>query len=166
MQCCLLCSLLTRLAKSNNLLYPEVDRTNHVLLYACRNCNYQEEARQSLVFRNDLMSITKEQPGVVDNLMKDPTLRRTHDLACPECAHSESVLFQDQGKRIVNRKHPLPLCALCPLHLHPDNTPTLPMPTGMILFYVCTRCNHLFRDPSEPAPAVGPGQVWNDRKKK
>ncbi|EPQ27249.1 uncharacterized protein PFL1_05172 [Pseudozyma flocculosa PF-1] len=126
-------------AECNNLLYPEVDRTNHVLLYACRNCNYSEEARQSLVFRNDLMSVTKEQPGVIDNLMKDPTLARTQDLSCPDCGHSEAVVFQDQSKRILNR---------------------------MILFYVCTRCNHLFRDPPQQAPTTGPGQVWNDRKKK
>ncbi|SPO31264.1 probable DNA-directed RNA polymerase II 14.5 kDa polypeptide [Ustilago trichophora] len=126
-------------AECNNLLYPEVDRTNHVLLYACRNCNYQQESRESLVYRNDLMSVTKEQPGIVDNLMKDPTLRRTHDLNCPNCGHAEAVLFQDQSKRIMNR---------------------------MILFYVCCRCNHLFRDPAQPAPAAGPGQVWNDRKKK
>lgn len=44
---------------SNNLLYPEVDRSNHVLLYSCRNCSYKEEARQNIVFKNDLKSVTK-----------------------------------------------------------------------------------------------------------
>lgn len=44
---------------SNNLLYPEVDRSNHVLLYSCRNCNYREEARENVVFRNDLKSVSK-----------------------------------------------------------------------------------------------------------
>ncbi|PWN49781.1 putative DNA-directed RNA polymerase II 14.5 kDa polypeptide, partial [Violaceomyces palustris] len=118
-------------AECNNLLYPEVDRNNHVLLYACRNCNYSEESRESMVYRNDLMSISKEQPGVIDNLMKDPTLARTQELTCPECAHSEAVVFQDQSKRILNK---------------------------MILFYVCCRCNYLFRDPPRPAPAEKPGE--------
>lgn len=44
---------------SNNLLYPEVDRSNHVLLYSCRNCSHKEEARSNMVFKNDLKSVTK-----------------------------------------------------------------------------------------------------------
>ena len=106
-------------AECNNLLYPEADRTNNVLLYACRNCSYRTEATSPLVFRNDLKDISKEQPGVVDELMTDPTLRRTHDLTCPQCGHTEAVLFQDQTKRTFNK---------------------------MILFYVCCYCNFLFQD--------------------
>ncbi|CAO1613660.1 unnamed protein product [Jaminaea pallidilutea] len=106
-------------AECNNLLYPEVDRSNHVLLYSCRNCNYREEARENIVFRNDLKSVTKEQPGVIDSIRTDPTLPRRHDHICPECGHSESVYFQDQSKRIQNR---------------------------MILFYVCTNCETCYMD--------------------
>lgn len=36
-----------------------VDRTTQTLLNACRNCNFREEARNTMVFRNDLMSVTK-----------------------------------------------------------------------------------------------------------
>ena len=50
-------------SRSNNLLYPEVDRSNHVLLYSCRNCNYREEARENVVFRNDLKSVSKVSKG-------------------------------------------------------------------------------------------------------
>lgn len=74
---------------SNNLLYPEVDRSNHVLMYSCRNCNFTEEAKHNLVFRNDLKSVTKEQPGVIDSIRTDPTLPRRNDHICPECGHSE-----------------------------------------------------------------------------
>ena len=47
--------------RSNNLLYPQVDRSTQTLLNACRNCPYKEEAQNKMVFRNDLMSVTKEQ---------------------------------------------------------------------------------------------------------
>jgi DNA-directed RNA polymerase subunit M/transcription elongation factor TFIIS len=72
-----------------NLLYPRVDHANHVLLNACRNCPYYEEAQSNLVFRNDLMSVSKEQAGVTDGLAKDPTLRRTAELECPRCGRAE-----------------------------------------------------------------------------
>ncbi|AXA49500.1 DNA-directed RNA polymerase II subunit RPB9 [Malassezia restricta] len=106
-------------AECNNLLYPEADQTNHVLMYACRNCPYRTEAANPLVFRNDLKLISKEQPGIIDELMTDPTLRRTLDLTCPSCGHTEAVMFQDQSKRTFNK---------------------------MIFFYVCCYCNHLFHD--------------------
>lgn len=55
----------------------------------------------------------KEQPGIIDELMTDPTLRRTLDLTCPSCGHTEyvvlckinetrAVMFQDQSKRTFN----------------------------------------------------------------
>jgi DNA-directed RNA polymerase II subunit RPB9 len=65
-----------------------------------------------MVYRNDLMSITKvscvtergkrsmlivsiscqEQAGVIDQLMKDPTLPRSTEHNCPQCGHHEYVL--------------------------------------------------------------------------
>lgn len=39
---------------SNNLLYPREDRVNMALLYACRNCDYQEESDHKMVYRNQL----------------------------------------------------------------------------------------------------------------
>lgn len=104
---------------SNNLLYPKVHQTTMTLHNACRTCPYSEEARNTMVYRNDLMSISKEQAGVIDQLMKDPTLPRSREHNCPNCGNNESVFFQDQSKRTFNR---------------------------MILFFVCTNCNHLFRD--------------------
>ncbi|KAL9933823.1 hypothetical protein V8E36_007481 [Tilletia maclaganii] len=106
----------------NNLLYPTVDRSNQVLLYACKNCNYREEAAHNMVFRNDLIAVSKEQPGVIDKLMTDPTMPRTNEHACPACGADEAVYFQDQSKRTFNR---------------------------MTLFYVCCSCNKLFTDAIE-----------------
>ncbi|KDN42287.1 putative DNA-directed RNA polymerase II 14.5 kDa polypeptide [Tilletiaria anomala UBC 951] len=122
----------------NNLLYPEEDRTNHVLLYSCRNCDYREEAGSQLVFRNDLISVTQEQPGVIDNITKDPTLQRVEQ-KCPYCGNQEAVCFQDQSKRIFNR---------------------------MILFFCCCNCEKLFQDPEVSRKAgtntqVNPEDVTN-----
>ena len=82
----------------------KADRSNYVLMFACRNCPYRTEAHNPMVYRNDLKAVTKvrpillataytaqEQPGYVDEIMLDPTLRRTHDLNCPNCGNSECV---------------------------------------------------------------------------
>lgn len=45
-----------------------------VLLYACRNCTYQEETRNPCVFKHDLIVQTKETAGVTQDLETDPTL--------------------------------------------------------------------------------------------
>ncbi|PKI85776.1 Rpb9p [Malassezia vespertilionis] len=108
-----------------HVLTSKADRTNHVLTYVCRNCDYRTEASQPLVFKNDLKNTSKEQPGVVEELMTDPTLWRTHDMSCPSCGNSESVVFQDQSKRDLNK---------------------------MIFFYVCCYCNFLFQDEPQDQP--------------
>ena len=76
-------------------------------------------ARSTADYGKYLLAV-QEQPGFVDELMTDPTLRRTQDLTCPNCGHSEyvackhvsrtrwltcfhrAVLFQDQSKRTFN----------------------------------------------------------------
>lgn len=45
-----------------------------VLMYACRNCPYQEETRNPCVFKHDLIVQTKESAGVTQDLETDPTL--------------------------------------------------------------------------------------------
>ena len=104
---------------SNNLLYPTVHASTMTLMNSCRTCTYTEPARNVMVYRNDLMSVSKEQAGVIDQLMKDPTLPRSREHSCPKCGNNESVFFQDQSKRTFNR---------------------------MIYFFVCTQCNHVFKD--------------------
>lgn len=44
---------------SNNLLYPREDKINKVLLYACRNCDFQEETRNPCVFKHDLVVVAR-----------------------------------------------------------------------------------------------------------
>ncbi|PLW47792.1 hypothetical protein PCASD_04346 [Puccinia coronata f. sp. avenae] len=65
-----------------NLLYPRADKVHKVLTFACRNCDYFEEAARTdeergdkwLVYRNDLMAESKESAGVTQDLHTDPTL--------------------------------------------------------------------------------------------
>lgn len=37
------------------MLYPKEDRANRVLLFACRNCDHQEEAIDQCVYRNNVL---------------------------------------------------------------------------------------------------------------
>ncbi|KAG9008249.1 DNA-directed RNA polymerase II core subunit rpb9 [Tulasnella sp. JGI-2019a] len=87
----------------------------------CRSCHAEEEARNIVVFRNDLMTDTKEQAGVTADLGNDPTLPHAV-IQCPNCNNDDAVFFQDQSKRKETR---------------------------MILYYVCTdrQCNTVFLNP-------------------
>ncbi|KAK4688510.1 DNA-directed RNA polymerase II subunit RPB9, partial [Tremellales sp. Uapishka_1] len=109
----------------NNLLYPKSDNNAKILLYACRNCNYTENATADFgsapcVYKNDLLTVAREQAGETKDLDTDPTLQRS-DIQCPQCGQHGAVFYQDQGKRIT---------------------------TNMTLFYYCTHCKHNFRDPN------------------
>ncbi|KAI0078059.1 hypothetical protein K474DRAFT_1683963 [Panus rudis PR-1116 ss-1] len=106
----------------NNLLYPKADPQRRIMVYACRICDYDEIGENKCVYRNDLLTVTKEQRGVVTDLPSDPTLAHSN-IVCPQCGHDDAVYFQDQSKRKETR---------------------------MILFYVCTKCNHSFFDPTLP----------------
>ncbi|TRM67062.1 hypothetical protein BD626DRAFT_484634 [Schizophyllum amplum] len=105
----------------NNLLYPKADRQYNRLYYYCRMCARDQPAGEndSIVYRNDLLTVTKEQMGEVGNLETDPTLAHASQM-CPSCHNYDCVIFQDQSKRYQTR---------------------------MILFYVCTRCGNCFIDP-------------------
>ncbi|KAJ7145136.1 hypothetical protein C8R43DRAFT_551395 [Mycena crocata] len=107
-------------SECNNLLYPKADQQRRIMVYACRICTYDEIVENKCVYRNDLLTVTKEQVGVTTDLGTDPTLAHSN-IPCPQCGHEDAVLYQDQSKRKETR---------------------------MILFYVCVKCNHSFTDPS------------------
>ncbi|KAI0752579.1 hypothetical protein C8Q80DRAFT_1147052 [Daedaleopsis nitida] len=106
-------------SECNNLLYPKADPQRRIMVYACRICAYDEIGENQCVYKNDLLTVTKEQLGVINDLTSDPTLAHS-DKECPHCKHTDAVFFQDQSKRKETR---------------------------MILFYVCTKCNSWFTDP-------------------
>ncbi|XP_037898221.1 uncharacterized protein LOC119642960 isoform X1 [Glossina fuscipes] len=39
----------------NNMLYPKEDKENKILLYACRNCDYKQEADSNCIYVNKIM---------------------------------------------------------------------------------------------------------------
>ncbi|KAF9437489.1 DNA-directed RNA polymerase II core subunit rpb9 [Entomortierella beljakovae] len=88
-------------SECNNLLYPREDRSNpdvrtRSLMFACRNCDYQEKADNQCVYRNEILHAPTEQTLLVQDLSTDPTLPRTRT-RCAKCGHEEAVFFQAQG---------------------------------------------------------------------
>ncbi|KIJ16433.1 hypothetical protein PAXINDRAFT_162687 [Paxillus involutus ATCC 200175] len=61
-------------SECNNLLYPKADPQRRIMVYACRICQYEEISDNKCVYRNDLLTVTKEQVGVTTDLGADPTL--------------------------------------------------------------------------------------------
>ncbi|KAF7377680.1 DNA-directed RNA polymerase subunit [Mycena sanguinolenta] len=110
-------------SECNNLLYPKADQQRRIMVYACRICTYDELVENKCVYRNDLLTVTKEQVGVTTDLGSDPTLASALEYPLSQTEFS-AVLYQDQSKRKETR---------------------------MILFYVCVKCNHSFTDPSLPS---------------
>lgn len=56
------------------MLYPKEDTESHRLLFACRTCQYNEEAASSCVFRNVLNNAVGETAGVTQDVGSDPTV--------------------------------------------------------------------------------------------
>ncbi|PPQ87534.1 hypothetical protein CVT25_008536 [Psilocybe cyanescens] len=92
------------------------------MVYGCRICQYDDIVENKCVYRNDLLTVTKEQVGVTTDLGVDATLAHSN-IPCPQCGNDDAVFYQDQSKRKETR---------------------------MILFFVCTKCNHSFTDPTLP----------------
>ncbi|KAJ2394042.1 DNA-directed RNA polymerase II core subunit rpb9 [Coemansia sp. RSA 2559] len=101
----------------NNMLYPREDKERRVLMFACRNCDFQEDAENSCIYRHEVMHIPSEQTMVITDLSSDPTLPRTKEVPCPKCNRAQAVYFQSQSR-------------------HAD--------TRMTLYYVCSNktCQH------------------------
>jgi DNA-directed RNA polymerase II subunit RPB9 len=56
------------------MLYPKEDPDTHRLNFACRTCQYSEEAASSCVFRNVLNNAVGETAGVTQDVGSDPTV--------------------------------------------------------------------------------------------
>uniref|UniRef100_A0A670JAJ3 RNA polymerase II subunit I n=1 Tax=Podarcis muralis TaxID=64176 RepID=A0A670JAJ3_PODMU len=84
---------------SNNMLYPKEDKENRILLYACRNCDYQQEADNSCIYVNKITHEVDELTQIIADVSQDPTLPRTEDHPCQKCGHKEAVFFQSHSAR-------------------------------------------------------------------
>jgi DNA-directed RNA polymerase subunit M/transcription elongation factor TFIIS len=61
-------------SECSNMLYPKEDPDTHRLNFACRTCQYSEEAVSSCVFRNVLNNAVGETAGVTQDVGSDPTV--------------------------------------------------------------------------------------------
>ena len=74
------------------MLYPKEDPDTHRLQFACRTCQYSEEAASSCVFRNILNNAVGETAGVTQDVGSDPTV------GLPLCLFCGSVLWCEGRK--------------------------------------------------------------------
>lgn len=58
----------------SNMLYPKEDRMTNKLMFACRTCQFSEEALSSCVFRNNMYNTVGETAGVTQDVGSDPTV--------------------------------------------------------------------------------------------
>lgn len=64
------------------MLYPKEDPDTHRLQFACRTCQFSEEATSSCVFRNILNNAVGETAGVTQDVGSDPTVGVSLCLLC------------------------------------------------------------------------------------
>ncbi|KAK6633871.1 DNA-directed RNA polymerase II subunit RPB9 [Polyplax serrata] len=83
----------------NNMLYPKEDKENHILLYACRNCDYKQAADSNCIYVNKIMHEIDELTHIVSDVISDPTLPRSEEHPCPKCNNRLAVFFQAQTRR-------------------------------------------------------------------
>ena len=69
-------------SECSNMLYPKEDPDTHRLQFACRTCQYSEEAASSCVFRNILNNAVGETAGVTQDVGSDPTVGLPFCLLC------------------------------------------------------------------------------------
>jgi len=84
----------------SSMLYPQEHNATRTLQYACRLCDYREQAVNPMIYRNVIKKEVKNAlhtvPGAISD---DPTLPRSQNAACANCGHNEAVFFQsDTGQ--------------------------------------------------------------------
>ncbi|XP_057244497.1 DNA-directed RNA polymerase II subunit RPB9-like [Malurus melanocephalus] len=72
----------------NNMLYPKEDKENRILLYACRNCDYQQEADNSCIYVNKITHEV-ECSGEFPKFPQIPqdAMRLYYVCTAPHCGH-------------------------------------------------------------------------------
>lgn len=86
------------------MLYPKEDRINNKLMFACRTCQYSEEAASACVFRNSIYNIIGETAGVTQDVGSDPTVGLP-DVCCTLCGQAITCEFcgepLDDGVEVI-----------------------------------------------------------------
>ena len=92
-----------------NMLYPKeqvVEESIGRLVYDCRICSNFEKTRagdeqDNCVYKSDHNKL-QEHVHVDPECVKDPTLSRRKNIACPRCRHTEAVTFTQPTKDRMN----------------------------------------------------------------
>jgi len=80
------------------MLYPKEDLKDQKLLMACKNCDYEADSHNALVYVNKLKKDHAMRLDLVDpELAKDPTLPHTKETKCPKCKGKEAVFFMSRA---------------------------------------------------------------------
>ncbi|CAM4686727.1 unnamed protein product [Lepidochelys olivacea] len=126
----------------NNMLYPKEDKENRILLYACRNCDYQQEADNSCIYVNKITHEVDELTQIIADVSQDPTLPRTEDHPCQKCGHKEAVFFQSHSARAEVNNQTLQSSSIllwCPI---PDPLDTQRTPSSSFQYITAYQLHH------------------------
>ena len=95
---------MTNLNSSSNMLYPKEDRDANKLMFACRTCQFSEDAISSCVFRNNLYNTVGETAGVTQDVGSDPTVGIPdfctlcgEEIVCLFCEGKDCSFMVDEG---------------------------------------------------------------------
>jgi DNA-directed RNA polymerase II subunit RPB9 len=92
------------------MLYPKEDRENNVLMYACRTCQFSEQAPTACVYRNQLSNTVGETAGVTQDVGSDPTVC---GYSRPASVHQECCSLACDADSPGNDAETLITCTLC-----------------------------------------------------
>lgn len=95
---------MTNPCRSSNMLYPKEDRNSNKLMFACRTCQFSEDAISSCVFRNNLYNTVGETAGVTQDVGSDPTVGIPdfctlcgQEIGCFFCEGQDPLFMIDEG---------------------------------------------------------------------
>ncbi|TVY30772.1 DNA-directed RNA polymerase II subunit [Lachnellula hyalina] len=141
-------------SECSNMLYPKEDPDTHRLQFACRTCQYSEEATSSCVFRNVLNNAVGETAGVTQDVGSDPTVGLPLCLLCGGVVMCEGRVQSTQVDELSKKEGEQAVVSLprsnktCPKCKTEDavffQSQQRSAETGMKLFYVCCGCGHIF----------------------
>ena len=95
----------------NNMLYPKEDVVHKRLLYACRNCGYNEIAKNNCIYVNNVVHKFNEITYINTDIIQDPALPRSNTHTCPKCKNREMVFFQSDNRKTI--EHEMKLYYVC-----------------------------------------------------
>lgn len=79
------------------MLYPKEDRNSNKLMFACRTCQFSEDAVSSCVFRNNLYNTVGETAGVTQDVGSDPTVS-SHLYSCTFCGKEIGLRLEKEDR--------------------------------------------------------------------